>query len=42
MLAWEFGPAGQPAVVTGVDVALVDGGRITTVHTMLDPAPAAG
>lgn len=43
MLAWAFGPAGAPPVVTGVDIATVRDGRIATLHTLLDVAePAAG
>jgi hypothetical protein len=34
-LTWNFGPAGQPPVVRGVDIALVAGGLITTVYTLL-------
>ncbi|MGJ6965394.1 nuclear transport factor 2 family protein [Streptosporangium sp. G11] len=34
-LPWNFGPAGQPPVVHGVDIALVADGLITTVHTLL-------
>ncbi|MCF7549371.1 nuclear transport factor 2 family protein [Pseudonocardia sp. WMMC193] len=34
-LEWRFGPEGQPPVVTGADVALVQDGRIVKVWTML-------
>lgn len=34
-LPWGFGPEGQPPVVTGVDIALVEDGLITTVYTLL-------
>ncbi|GAA3563203.1 hypothetical protein GCM10022197_18440 [Microlunatus spumicola] len=34
-LAWDFGPEGQPPVVSGVDVALVEDGLITKVYTLL-------
>ena len=34
-LAWGFGPAGQAAVVSGVDIALVEDGRIAHVYTLL-------
>ncbi len=34
-LAWELGPEGGPAVVKGVDIALVEGERITSVYTLL-------
>ena len=33
--AWGFGPQGQPPVVRGADIALVAGGLITSLHTML-------
>jgi hypothetical protein len=35
LLAWEFGPDGEPPVVTGIDIALVSDGRIASVHTIL-------
>ncbi|GAB3605682.1 hypothetical protein GCM10027413_10910 [Conyzicola nivalis] len=34
-LAWEFGPEGQPAVVSGVDVGFVEGERLAKVYTLL-------
>lgn len=34
-LAWGFGPAGQPPVARGVDVALVADGRIARLWTLL-------
>lgn len=34
-LAWNFGPEGQPPVVSGLDIALVKEGRITTLYTIL-------
>jgi hypothetical protein len=34
-LAWHFGPEGQPPVVSGMDIALVKGGRIATLYTLL-------
>lgn len=34
-LAWNFGPEGQPPVVSGVDVALVEGGLIAKLYTLL-------
>jgi hypothetical protein len=34
-LAWEFGPEGEPPVVRGIDIALVEDGLIATVYTML-------
>jgi hypothetical protein len=33
---WKLGPAGGDPVATGVDVALVDGDRITRLWTLLD------
>ena len=36
MLGWHLGPAGQPPVVSGVDIALVADGRITAIYTLLD------
>jgi hypothetical protein len=34
-LRWNFGPAGQPPVVRGVDIALVAGGLIISLYTVL-------
>jgi hypothetical protein len=34
-LAWELGPAGGPAVVRGVDIALVRDGLIASLYTLL-------
>ncbi len=34
--SWALGPAGQPPVATGTDVALVEDGLITTMWTLLD------
>ena len=34
-LAWTFGPEGQPPVVRGVDIALVQDGLITRLYTLL-------
>ncbi|WP_410671809.1 nuclear transport factor 2 family protein [Amycolatopsis sp. cmx-4-68] len=36
-LAWAFGPAGAPPVVRGIDIALVEDGRIRKLYTMLLP-----
>ena len=42
-LRWQFGPPGAPPVVTGMDVAVFEHGRIRTLYAFLDdPAPAAG
>jgi hypothetical protein len=35
-LQWQFGPAGVPPVVTGMDVAVFQDGRIRTLYTFLD------
>ena len=34
-LAWNFGPAGQPPVARGTDIALVTDGLITSLYTLL-------
>jgi hypothetical protein len=34
-LAWGFGPDGGDPVVRGLDIALVDGGLIKTLYTLL-------
>jgi hypothetical protein len=34
-LAWNFGPDGAPPVVRGVDIALVEDGRIARIYTLL-------
>ena len=39
LLAWEFGPEGQPPVVTGIDVVLVRDARIASVHTIVTATP---
>jgi hypothetical protein len=36
VLSWRFGPPGGAPVVTGMDVALVSGGVVQTLHTFLD------
>ena len=35
-LQWHFGPVGAPPVVTGMDVALFEYGRIRALYTFLD------
>ena len=35
-LQWNFGPAGVPPVVTGLDVAVFEHGRIRALYTFLD------
>ncbi|GAB3354182.1 nuclear transport factor 2 family protein [Micromonospora halotolerans] len=37
---WHLGPRGAEPIVVGFDVAVVAGGRITTVHGFLDRVPA--
>lgn len=34
-LAWNLGPEGQPPVVRGLDIALVKGGLISSLYTLL-------
>src|SRR6202030_3193543 len=36
-LFWRAGPPDGPVAVTGTDVALVEGGRIKSLHVFLDP-----
>src|SRR2546426_9569904 len=35
-LQWHFGPTGDPPVVTGMDVAVFEHGRIRALYTFLD------
>ena len=35
-LQWRFGPAGAPPVVTGMDVAVFEHGRIRALYAFLD------
>jgi hypothetical protein len=35
-LQWHFGPAGAPPVVTGMDVAVFERGRIRALYTFID------
>ncbi|MHA3704391.1 nuclear transport factor 2 family protein [Jatrophihabitans sp. YIM 134969] len=37
-LAWNLGPEGQPPVVRGLDIALVEDGLITKLWTFLLPS----
>lgn len=39
-LRWHFGPAGAAPVVTGMDVAVFEQGRIRALYTFLDKAPS--
>jgi hypothetical protein len=39
-LAWAFGPAHEPRQITGLDVAVVNVGRISALYTFLDPTGA--
>lgn len=34
-LNWNLGPEGQPAVVRGIDIALIENGLITSLYTIL-------
>jgi hypothetical protein len=36
-LPWAFGPVSGPAVVRGIDIATIAGGRITSLLTLLAP-----
>jgi hypothetical protein len=38
-LRWHFGPNGAAPVVTGMDVAVFERGRIRALYTFLDKAP---
>jgi SnoaL-like domain len=40
-VTWAFGPPDDPQRVTGMDVIMVRGGRVSALLTFLDPAPAA-
>ena len=35
-LRWQFGPPGAPPVVTGMDIAVFEDGRIRALYTFLD------
>jgi hypothetical protein len=39
-LVWAFGPPHQPRRITGLDVAVVNAGRISALYTFLDPTAA--
>jgi hypothetical protein len=39
-LPWQFGPEGAAPVVTGMDVAVFERGRIHALYTFLDKAPS--
>lgn len=39
-LRWQSGPAGGPAVVTGMDVAQFKDGQISALYVLLDPPSA--
>ena len=36
-LDWAFGPAGEPPVVTGIDVLVLKDDKIGVMYTFLDP-----
>jgi hypothetical protein len=38
-LRWQFGPDGGAPVVTGMDVAVFDQGRVRSLYAFLDKAP---
>ncbi|MFJ9759516.1 nuclear transport factor 2 family protein [Streptomyces sp. NPDC101149] len=35
-LAWSFGPRDGDPVITGIDISIVENGRITALYTMLN------
>ena len=39
-LAWAFGPPDEPRRITGLDVVVVNAGRISALYTFLDPTGA--
>ena len=39
-LAWAFGPPHDPRRITGLDVVVVNGGRISALYTFLNPTNA--
>jgi SnoaL-like domain len=39
-LAWAFGPPNEPRQITGLDVAVVNVGRISALYTFLDSTGA--
>ena len=39
-LAWAFGPPHEPCRITGLDVAVVNAGRISALYTFPDPTGA--
>ena len=39
-LAWAFGPPHESRRITGLDVAVVNAGRISALYTFLDPTGA--
>jgi hypothetical protein len=39
-LQWQFGPNGATPVVTGMDVAVFERGRIRALYTFLDKVPS--
>jgi hypothetical protein len=36
-LTWAFGPPHEPRRITGLDLAVVNAGRISALHTFIDP-----
>jgi len=35
-LAWGFGPANNPGAITGVDIAVTRGGRLSALYAFID------
>jgi SnoaL-like protein len=40
-LRWQSAPPNGPVAVTGTDVVRIEGGRIQTLHVLLDPTGAS-
>jgi hypothetical protein len=36
---WTFGPPAGPVAVRGMDIGIMADARITTLHTIIEPAP---
>jgi hypothetical protein len=36
---WTFGPAAGPEAVRGMDIGIIAGGQISTLYTIIEPAP---
>ena len=36
-LPWAYGPTGKPQQISGIDVGLVEGGKLTALYTFVNP-----